>query len=132
MFTPVDVLAEAIVKVIEHNCEMTVLHLFDNNFIKINSLLEILNKIGIDIKPISDKEFQNNITNVLKNNEQKNKINGIITDLDDNKLLNLVNYVIPNADLSTRYLKLINFEWPDINEEYIKKYIKYLNKIKYI
>ena len=69
---------------------------------------------------------------MLKNNEQKNKINGIITDLDDNKLLNLVNYVIPNADLSTRYLKLINFEWPDINEEYIKKYIKYLNKIKYI
>ena len=131
-FTPVDVLAEAIVKVIEHNCEMTVLHLFDNNFIKINSLLEILNKIGIDIKPISDKEFQNNITNVLKNNEQKNKINGIITDLDDNKLLNLVNYVIPNADLSIKYLKLINFEWPDINEEYIKKYIKYLNKIKYI
>ena len=131
-FTPVDVLAEAIVKVIEYDCEMTVLHLFDNNFIKISSLIEILSKMGIEIKPIPDEEFKNNITKVLKNNEQRNKINGIITDLDDNKLLKLVNYVIPNADFSTRYLKLINFEWPDIDEEYVKKYIKYLKQIKYI
>ena len=131
-FTPVDCCAEAIVKIIENNPKFTVLHLFDNNFIEINEIIQIMNEIGEKIIPVSNEEFREKIEFALKDKELKNEITGMITDLDENKLLNLINYIIPNCDFTQKYLETIGFRWPQIDEEYIKKYVEYFKKIKYI
>ena len=131
-FTPVDSCAEAIVKIIENNPKFTVLHLFDNKFIKICDILKILKSLKQDIEFVSDDEFKKRVNIVIKDKKDKDKINGIITDLDENKLLNLINYIIPNSEFTQKYLEMIGFEWPEINEEYIKKYIEYFKKIKFI
>ena len=81
---------------------------------------------------VSDEEFKQKINLALKDKNLKNEINGIITDLDENKLLNLINSIIPNCEFTEKYLKTIGFNWPQIDEEYIKKYIEYFKKIKYI
>ena len=131
-FTPVDSCAEAIVKILQDNPKFTVFHLFNNNFIKIDKLLEILNKLDEKIVPVTDDEFKEKINIALKDKYLRNEINGIVTDLDENKLLNLINYIIPNCEFTQKYLKTIGFTWPRIEEEYIKKYIEYFRKINYI
>ena len=131
-FTPVDCCAEAIVKIVENDPEFTVLHLFNNNFIGIDEILKTLKDIEKEVNPVSNEEFKEKIDLALKDIKTKNEINGIITDLDENKTLNLINYVIPNCDMTCSYLEKIGYKWPIIDNEYIKKYIQYFEKIKYI
>lgn len=131
-FTPVDLCAEAIVKIIESDPEFTVFHLFNHNFLNIGKLLQILEKLEIIIKPVSDEEFRNKIEIALKDSKMRSEINGIITELDKNKLMNIISSVIPNSDFTQKYLKNLDFEWPEIDITYIRKYIEYLKNIKYI
>ena len=130
-FTPVDTCAQSIIKIVDSNPEFTVFHLFDDNTITCKKLLEILNSIGINIKPVSDEEFKNCIDTFLNNNNLSDDISGIITDLDDNKSLNLISNVIPVSDFSKKYLNIIDFNWPMIDNNYIKKYINYFINIRY-
>lgn len=131
-FTPVDSCAEAITKIVENNPQFTVLHLFNNNFIGISKVIDILKTLNENIAFVSDEEFKQKIDSALKDKQLKNEISGIITDLDENKLLNLINYIIPNCELTQKYLDTIGFSWPNIDEEYITKYLEYFKKIKYI
>ena len=131
-FTPVDCCAEAIVKITQNNPKFTVLHIFNNNFIGISDVLETLRQMEEKIELVSDEEFKNKINFALKDKILKNEINGIITDLDENKLLNLINSIIPNCDFTQKYLETIGFKWPQIDKEYIRKYVEYFKKIKYI
>ena len=62
----------------------------------------------------------------------KNEISGIITDLNQDKLLNLINNIIPDSEFTQKYLLTLGFEWPKIDEKYIKKYIEYFKGRKYI
>ena len=131
-FTPVDYCAKAIVKVVKDNCQYTVLHIYNDNFIQIKKLLNTLQKLNRKVIPVSDMEFANKVQQALENEESKNNINGIIPDLNENKLLNLINSILPNSNFTKKYLELLDFKWPVIDEKYIKKYIEYYEKIKYI
>lgn len=131
-FTPVDSCAKAIVKIVEDRTKFTVLHLFNDNFIGIHRILEILSKLDERVVPVKDAEFTEKVNAALKNKDLKNEISGIVTDLDENKLLNLVNYIIPDAEFTNKYLKTLGFRWPKIDEEYVQKYINYFKNIKYI
>ena len=131
-FTPVDYCAQAIVKSVQNEPKFTVLHIFNNNFIGISEVLEALNQMDEKIIAVSDEQFKEKINFALKDKNLKNEINGIITDLDENKLLNLINSIIPNGDFTQKYLETIGFKWPQIDKEYIRKYVEYFKKIKYI
>ena len=131
-FTPVDDCAKAIVKIIENNPKFTVFHLFNNNFIGIKRVIDILASLDEKIRLVTDEEFKEKINIALKDKTLRNEINGIITDLDENKLLNLINTIIPNCEFTHKYLETIGFEWSKIEEEYITKYVEYFKKIKYI
>ena len=131
-FTPVDYCAQAIIKVIQDDSKFSVLHIFNNHFIKISRLLEILNGLNEPIVPVSDEKFKEKITTFLKDKELRKDISGIMTDLDENKLLDLINNIIPNSEFTQKYLETLDFEWPKIDEEYIKKYLEYFKKMKYI
>ena len=131
-FTPVDICSDAIVRIIKSNPEFIVFHLFNDNFVRLDTLLANLNSLDIHIKPVSDEEFSKKITTFLSSESLRNEISGIITDLDNNKLLNLINDIIPNSEFTKSYLKLLNFEWPEIDITYISKYIQYFRDIKYL
>lgn len=131
-FTPVDVCSDAIIKIIKSNPSFTVFHLFNNNLVRLDTLLANLNSLNIYIRPVSDEEFSKTITTFLNSESLRNEISGIITDLDKNKLLNLINTILPASEFSQSYLKLLGFSWPKIDINYITKYIKYFKDIKYL
>lgn len=130
-FTPVDICAKAIIKIIESKTNFTIFHLFNDNTLTCKNLIDILKHIGINIVPVSDNEFKKCINNFLNDNNLKNNISGIISDLDNNKSLNLISNVIPDSEFTKNYLNLIDFNWPMINNIYINKYIEYFNNIKF-
>lgn len=131
-FTPVDICSDAIIKIIKSNPKFTVFHLFNNNLVRLDTLLANLNSLNIHIKPVSDEDFSKAITTFLNSESLRNDISGIITDLDKNKLLNLINNLLPASDFTQSYLKLLGFSWPKIDINYINKYIQYFRDIKYL
>ncbi len=130
--TPVDICSNAIMKIIRNNSDFCVFHLFNPNLLKVDKLLTYLADLDIHISPVEDSEFSSRINSILSNDTLRSTISGIITDLDDSKLLNLIASVVPNCDFTQCFLNHCGFEWPEINNEYIEKYINYFNSIKFL
>lgn len=59
----------------------------------------------------------------------KNDISRIVTDLDSAKKFKIVSNILMDCDFSVQYLNKIGFNWPEINKEYITKYIEYFKNI---
>ena len=81
---------------------------------------------------VNDEEFSKKVKEFLKDEILKKQISGLIPDLNKNKTLALVSRTLPDAYFTTLYLKSIGFEWPEIDKEYVEKFLNYFKKIGYI
>ena len=129
-FTPVDICADAIIKCLQYNHKSTsVLHIYNRNHVKTNSIVDALKDFNINIKVLNDKDFAEYINNSLANKNTKKYINGIINDLNSEKQLVYDSNIYVKSDFSVQYLLHCKFRWVKINKEYIIKYITYLKSI---
>lgn len=131
-FTPVDSAAEAIIKLIHCHNQFNIFNIYNTNLINIANLIEFINNSGYPIDFVSNKEFSDKIREFLKDEKTKSKIAGIIPDLDRNKTLSIISKTLPDGYFTTQYLKFIGFQWPEIDEKYVKQFLKYFNKIGYL
>ena len=123
-FSPVDYVAEAIVKSIEYSSrDISVLHIFNQNHVYIEDFIKLLpNKYKFKI--VSDLEFRNIINTMLKNDEKKYIISYILNDLNsEHKLIYDTPIKIENS-FSQAFFHKIGFLWPIITKKYIENLIK--------
>ena len=130
-FSPVDAVADAIRIITCTKNNFSVFHVYNPNFLKISTLVEYINKLGFDLKIVSDSAFSQQITKFLNNNNKKQKISGLIQYLNKNKELELEFKTIPTEEFSLQFLKKQNYTWPDINYEYINLFVTFFNDIDY-
>jgi len=125
-FSPVDLVAEAVVRSIEYlNKKISVLHIYNENHIYINNFINMLpSKYKLNI--LNNTEFKNIILDMLKNDEKKYIISHILNDMDEkHNLVYETNIKIKN-DMSKTYLNKIGFNWPEISKKYITNFINNL------
>ena len=72
------------------------------------------------------------INKYLSNNDKVSEIEGILSDIDKDGSLRYNNNIIIKSEFTKKILKELNFQWPNIDKEYLKKYIQYLIDIKFI
>jgi len=130
--TPVDLCAEAIIKNVYYKSNANVLHIYNNNLLSIRLFVELLHELNINITPVSNKIMIDKITEILEDNNKKDIVSGIIYDLDNNKNLVYTSNIILNSDFSNKYLYKLGFSWKKINKHYLKRCLKYFNKIGFI
>ena len=119
-FTPVDNLAEAIIKSIEYaSRSINVLHLYNQNHVYIDKLLEMLPKDLI--KVVSNDEFKNILNRNLQASADKDRISHITNDLNKDKKLVYSSHIKIKNDVSATFLETAKFKWNEINKEYINK-----------
>ena len=104
---------------------LTIYHLFNQNYLDFNYLIEFLKKNNINVKTCSIEDFENLVLNSTDN------YFGIIGYLSNIKNNNL-NWVTLDNNYTNSVLKRINLSWPKITEEYLKAVIDYLIKNKFI
>ena len=131
-FTPVDLCADAVISILGYKSCCNVFHIYDTNLLPIKELLNILESIGIEITPISNRLMADVITGILEDNSRKDILSGIIYDLDENKNLIYTSDILLNADFTKKYLEKIGFKWKKINKSYIIKYMNYLRQTGFI
>ena len=131
-FSPVDLCAEAIIKLVFCKNDYTVYHVYNNNHITFRELFSILNSLKIKMEIVDKETFNKKINTLSKDDKSRNILSGIINDFDENKnLVYNTNIKIQNS-FTNKVLKNLSFKWPKINEKYIRKYIIYLKSIGYI
>lgn len=131
-FTPVDICAEAIIRIMQNNQpNFSVYHIYDNEHVHFDEFIKYLKESNIELKVVEHQEFREKINDILKNNSN-DILSGIINDFDKDKKLTYTSNVDIVSEFTRAFLYKIGFIWPKINEEYIQKYIRYLSEIKFL
>lgn len=135
-FTPVDLCAKAIVLLAKTKLtENRVYHLYNHNLISIDKVIQILKSFDIPINNMEDKDFEKYVLKLSQNTKTREILKGIINDISfENSNLNL-DYgftVNVSSKYTQKYLKLLGFEWPKVDDNYLKKLISYMKKVKFI
>ena len=131
-FTPVDLCADAVVKLTLYNSPFTIFHVYNNNHITFRELKKILDALNVKMDVVTEKEFNVKIQSLSRNADTKNIISGIINDFGKDKKLQYYTHIQIKNDFTNKFLKNILFKWPKIGPKYINKYIIYLKSIGYI
>lgn len=113
-FSPVDLVAQAVIKSIQYcNNAINVLHVYNHNHVFIRDFIHLL-PFNVDI--VSADEFKSNLVKSINTNP---KLVYITNDLDrDYNLIYSSNIKIRN-NLSIEFFNKINFNWMNINKNYI-------------
>ncbi len=130
--TPVDLCADAILKIGNYSSKCNVFHIYNTKLLSISLFVEILAELGIKLLPVSDEEMTKIITELLEDENRKDMLNGIIHDLDKNKKLIYTSNISLDSSFTEKYLDFIGFNWKKIDKNYIIKYINYFKKIKFL
>ena len=127
-FTPVDYCSNFIVSLLTKDIRennLTVYHLFNQNYVTFDYLFNYLKSININIELCDIKTFEKRI---LASNENYFGIIGYLSNITNNNS----NEVILNNNYTNLILKKLNLNWPQITEEYLQSVINYLIKNKFI
>ena len=130
-FTPVDICAEVIIKIMQnYEKAFSVYHVYNNEHVYFDKLKLYLEKNNINLKIVNHVEFKEEVEKILKS--QNDVLSGIINDFDKEKRLTYNSEIDILSEFTRAFLYKIGFTWPKIDEKYIEKYIKYLTKIKFL
>lgn len=130
-FTPVDLCAKAIIKIMQNNLPyFNIYHLYNDNTITMEDFIKSLKDLGYSISSISMKDFQKNVEQILNDKTQNDILFGIINDFD--KDLDYSNKMQVSSNLTKTFLAKLDFSWPKIDQSYIEQYIQYFKQIKLI
>lgn len=130
--TPVDLCADAILRIGNYSSKCTVFHIYNTNLLSISLFVDTLADLGIKLLPVSDEELTKIISELLEDENRKDILSGIIHDLDKNKKLIYTSNIKLNSTFTEKYLNSIGFYWKKIDKNYITKYINYFKKIKFL
>jgi len=132
-FSPVDDMANAILKIAQHfNDQNIVFHVNNHNNLYFDRFIELANKIGIPMQVLDGDKFAKNLSKFGNNPKTQYIYEALINDMDkDGKLVYDSNIHIEN-DLTVEYLKKIGFNWSKIDYDYLKAYVEYFNRLGYL
>ena len=126
-FTPIDFAAKSVVTILDIYEPQLIYHLYNNNKVCIETIVEAINDYDIKIKFGTDDEVRNAIYNMVEEDSQ-NKIDGIIVDINKDAQLKYVTDVQVTNDISTKILNKHEFVWPKITNNYLNKVIERIIK----
>ena len=131
-FTPVDLCADAIIKIMQNRCnKISIFHVYNSNHIKVIKIISVLKDLDIKMFVVSDEEFSTVLNEALKNINSKKALSGIINDLTEDKKLKYSTNIKVKSQLSIDFLLKCKFRWKKIDKNYIEKYFDYLKNIEF-
>lgn len=138
-FTPVDLLAQALVKLVQIPESINkVYHLYNDELFSIKDVLQALSLLDININVLSSKEFDGLIKQISSNINENSKLGGVINDFyntDEGIGLNYDFTINIRADKTKKYLEKLGFKWINSKFEkeiYLRKIFRYMRNVNYI
>ena len=132
-FTPIDEAASAVMTIARHFSNVrTVFHINSIKVVYMNKLHVMFNELGFDLQIVNGVEFTEALRKTAKQSGMEHIFETFINDMDEDDKLNYDSNIRIENDFTVQYLKMLGFEWSDIDIEYLKKYVEYFKEIKYL
>lgn len=132
-FTPIDKAANAIMTLTRHfSDDQTVFHIENHKFVLMQDLAEMFSALGCPVKYITQTDFAKLIADIASDPAKKYILETFINEIDEDNRLSYESNIHIDLDFTVRYLQMLGFEWPDIDLDYLRKYIAYFRKIGYL
>ena len=123
-FTPVDTVAEAIVKSIQYQQKgLSVLHLYNSNHVYIKDFVKAI-PTDYSLKIVSHEDFKKTLNNALNDAQKQYVVSHLLNDLDSQKKLIYDAHIKIDNTFSLAYLLKFKFKWPNIDKRYIENLLK--------
>ena len=131
-FTPIDEAASAVMTIARHfSAKQTVFHINSTKVVYLGELLQMFNELGFELKIVDGPEFTKALRRTVDKYETEHIFETFINDIDENDQLCYESNIYIENDFTVQYLKLLGFEWSDIDITYIQKYVQYFKRIGY-
>jgi len=131
-FTPIDYAARAVMLLTETDRKYNTYHLFNHKHAQMTFVDKVFDKIGINLKHITKKQMTELLEKYMSQEGGHEKIQGLILDINKNKEIEYKPNTIVKSDFTIEILRKLNFEWLDITEDYIIRYMEYLYNIGFL
>ena len=117
-FSPIDYTAAAVICLAGTNSKFTVFQACNGHNVEMGDVVELLNRCGIKIEVVKDKEFFESLNTALMDEKKNMLISGLISyaSSDNDKTEEFIGY---DNSFTTKALYRLGFKWPIINEEYL-------------
>ncbi len=128
--TPIDTTARAILLLTKTPDECVVFHPYNNHSIYISDIVEIMNDMGLSISGTEEDEFNNRLSETMKDETKSTALSGIITTIKKGTGKDKV--VIPAVnEYTTQILYRLGFKWPLTTDKYLATFIEYLKEMDF-
>ena len=121
--TPVDLCSEAIVKLAisyKKKYNVNVFHLYNNNYISMNMITNILTYYNLNVKFVPDDEFEKAVASSIATSKENA---GFIEQFNIKNVLGTNQFAFSN-EKTLSILKSLDFSWKNITEDYLKFIIR--------
>lgn len=128
--TPIDTTARAILLLSKTPNICIVFHPYNNHSIYISDVVNIMNKMGLNIIGTEEKEFNEGLAEIMKDDKKSTALSGIITTIKKGTGKDKV--VVPAANAyTTQILYRLGFKWPITTDKYLETFIEYLKEMNF-
>jgi len=132
-FTPVDCCSKAILTLLNvKNFPRRVYHVFNHNLITMKRMLEIFETFDIHINAMENHEFSRFIDKMVQDDYKNKYLVGIVNDLGRNRSLDFSTLINIDSEITNEALKQLGFVWPEVNEAYIGRIVRYMRVSEYL
>ena len=128
-FSPIDTTAKAIVELSKTPKECVVFHAFDHHSVCFGDIVEIIKKLDLNIQPCEEDEYDLALDEALADKSKQSGVSGLITSIGSGKVKKI--WVPTENDYTIQILYRLGIKWPFVSEEYIYKFIKYLDDLDF-
>lgn len=126
-FSPVDICSKGILHVLkDYKSIGSVFHMFNNNLITINKMIDYLDEVGIHLEVVSADSFKKMIYSISNDSTRMDMARGLIQDITAGVNIFKQHPTNISSRKSVEYLKKKGFVWTKINRGYIYKLINYM------
>lgn len=132
-FTPIDEAASAVMTIARHfSNKQTVFHINSIKVVYMDKLHAMFNELGFALQIVGGAEFTEALRQTAKQSGMEHIFETFINDMDEDEKLNYDSNIRIENGFTVHYLKMLGFEWSDIDIAYLRKYVEYFEKIGYI
>jgi len=131
-FSPVDCTARAILAIGQHfDKAYSVFHAYNPKSIRFAGFVRALAVVGEKMRPVSMERFVEAVQATTKSPETAHIHKAFIHDFGADGSLSYKSSITLKSDFTTWYLSKVNFDWPEIDVNYLVRFIQYFNDIGY-
>lgn len=128
-FSPIDCVAETIVRLANTDDKFTVFLSCNNHYVQMGDVIYVMNRLGFNINIVSDEEFNKTLFEYMEDEKKNDTVSVLISYNQDVKKKTI--FIGYNGKFTTKALYRINYKWPIITEEYIEKSLSALKTLGY-